>query len=802
MSPGIQSKAMRAARSNWKALRYMFVPRPWPLERPVVVQFPINDICDSKCQMCNIWQQKLDRQVSVDQARRVFSSPLFRDVVAVGLNGGEPTLRRDLADLGDALFSALPNLQQISLITNGLNARRAIDRISELGAATKAHGGRLDVMVSLDGVGEVHDLVRGVPGNFEQAVHVLDFLREHADLASRRVGCTVITENVYHLHELHDFCIDHGTYVKFRLGVPNRRLYNLPAPGPRTIGKRTWIDTQPFGLDEEQRWHFAQFLLGLCKGYEESLAQIQFYQSLSGQLIAGLPRRAGCDWQHRGVTVSSRGEILYCAVQSDVLGNGLDEDPEDLYFRNRAHLQQIIRDKCASCAHDYVGPPGGSLQRELVLDRLLRRTGSSLRSLKSSGTYQTLVRAKRNLIEPLRIARQRRGLRVTETDDLHGNEPRHGVLLCGWYGTETLGDKAILASIVTTIRSSAPDEPIRIASLEPNLTRITVAQMPELAECQIIDLETALKTLSQHRALVFAGGPLMAIPSMVEMEGLFRRARHAGVPGIVAGCGVGPLGSAAANRPVAGLLQAASHRIYRDERSREEAARLIGPDALGDLVADDPAAAWATLSTNSEPGDPDVLGLGLRDWPYREYASRMSTKRAEEVRANFEAAVINSLERLLSERPRLRVLPIPFCTHDVGGDDRLLYWRLIQRSKQLRKAADVSLLSREPTPNHSVESMRRCGAFLAMRFHSLVFASTLGIPVVSIDYTLGTGKTHSLGTKLGCDILRIDEIDGESLYSALHTALQSSPKATSAPTFQSRLLATLVAAGVAPSPLQ
>lgn len=772
MSNVLSSPHPKRGSVKGKGLRYLFGSRPWPLELPAVVQFPVNDICDSKCQMCNIWQQKRDREITVEQARGLFSNPLFQDVVALGLNGGEPTLRRDLAELGGMLLDTLPRLKTLSLITNGLHADRAIERIGELAGAVRERGGHLDVMVSLDGVGDVHDFVRGMPGNFSNAVRVLDFVKTLPGI-SVRVGCTVIAENVYHVHSLLEFCRARDVYVKFRLGVPNRRLYNLPAPPRRQIGKRTWIDTHPFSLEPGQRWHFAQFLLGLARDYEPSLAQVQFYRSLAGQLVAGAPRRAGCDWQHRGVTVSSRGEILYCAVQSDVLGDGLASDPQDLYFGNEAHLRRIIEEKCAGCAHDYVGPPGGRQQWELVVDRWLRRSGSSLPALRRSPFYQSLLRAKRIVASPLQMDLRRNRLRRVESAGGGGAE-RSGILLCGWYGTETLGDKAILASVVRCIRSMDPGARIEIASLEPTYTRITVQEMSDLEGCEVVDIATALRTVATRSALVFAGGPLMAVPQMAEMEALFRRARHAGVPRLLAGCGVGPLGSSSVNRAIRGVLDAAEARLFRDVESMEAGVRVSGGRKALDAVCEDPAASWVASRWISLPGATlPTLGLGLRDWPAHEYARTMGVRRADAIRANFEFCLLAALEVLRAEQPSLRIVPIPFCAHDSGGDDRLLYWRLASRaSPALREAIDVSWMSREPTPDDAISAMNGCSAFLSMRFHSLVFAEALGLPVVAIDYTMGAGKTDSLARKIGCPTLRIDRIEESALLQALRHALQ------------------------------
>lgn len=761
-----------AAYSGGSLLGYVFRRKPWPSEFPVVVQFPVNDICDSKCQMCGIWQQKLDEQITVEQARHVFSSSLFRNVRAVGLNGGEPTLRDDLAELGEMLFLTLPKLKSVSLITNGLHAERAIERIEALYRAVLRLGGHLDVMVSLDGVGDVHDRVRGVQSNFDKAVKVLDKIRRSCPKASVRVGCTVIRDNVSGLHALLDFCRRRGVYVKFRLGVPNRRLYNLNSPGPKTIGKRSWLDTRPFELGAAERWQFGQFLLGLAEHYEPSLQQRQFYRSLSAQVTYGMPRSAGCDWQHRGVTLSSRGELLYCAVQSDTLGDARTSDAKALYFGGRKHLEQIIETKCSSCAHDYVGPPGGRRQLAIVLDEALKSLGTSTRDVLDSPALQLMVRAKKTFIEPLSFA-QARARALTEAPARPAPSRRTAILICGWYGTETLGDKAILAAQISLIRKHIPRAEIVIASLDVTCTEVTIAQMPELEHCRVIDAHSAADSVGMYAGVIFGGGPIMAVREIALMEAIFKRAAEYGIPRVLAGCGVGPMGSAPVNRSIRGLLRSATHRIYRDVASSALAERIAGNVDGCAVIAEDPAHLWVRSNRTSAPRDKQamILGLSLRDWPFRQYARHLKRDEAANIRVHCEKQIAGAIEALIAQHPQLTILPIPFCTHHAGGDDNFHLYNFISRSEAIRSRTDFSLLGGDSLPATYLKGMERCAAMLTMRFHSLVFSSSLGIPSVAIDYTLGNGKIASLSADLGVQAFSMVGIEQEALRQALTKAL-------------------------------
>jgi len=322
----------------------VFLPKSLRIRKPRAVQFPVNDVCNSRCVMCNIWQQQVDDALTVPEIDRIFSNALFSRVVAVGINGGEPTLRDDLVEIVEVLQRRLKRLRSISVITNGYEAEDVVTKIRSV--ARQVHCGKqtLDVMVSLDGVGDVHDQVRRREDFFDRASSTLLQLRDSGCVDRLRIGCTIVKENVHGLRDLLTYAKTEGIYIKYRLGVPHQRLYTERLEAP-------------YSLTPEETAYVADFLEELIAGYDPSLLQQFFYRSLIDQLIHGAPRKAGCVWQTEGCTVTAKGELLYCALQSRTLGSAISEDAEHLYFANRSDLKAIWEQKCPSCRHDYVGVP-------------------------------------------------------------------------------------------------------------------------------------------------------------------------------------------------------------------------------------------------------------------------------------------------------------------------------------------------------------------------------------------------------------------------------------------------------------
>ena len=354
------------------------------------------------------------------------------------------------------------------------------------------------------------------------------------------------------------------------------------------------------------------------------------------------------------------------------------------------------------------------------------------------------------------------------------------ILICGWYGTETLGDKAILGGIVLTLRRIWGEVELHLVSLEKYISQMTVQQMCELQGCEVHTLSEGLALINTMDLVVFGGGPLMAIDPLVDMLAIFSKATKASVPTVIAGCGVGPLGANYYNDTIKQLLQHASIRIYRDEKSLQT-AHSLGIDTSKDYVAEDPALTWlesvATVKQENEfqrkNTGPKLL-LGLRDWPYHEYAPWMSVKQAKIVKSQFEEELIAALRILVKQNPALEIIPFPMCTNHLGGDDRWFYQKLFRNCSDLAHALNTDYLNAELSPGASINVFASASAALTMRFHSLVFAIATNLPVLSLDYTLGKGKVAALAEKHQIPNISLDAVKKEILVEILQKQLDHS----------------------------
>ena len=135
--------------------------------------------------MCNIWKSP-----APDEMEPKHYEKLPHSLKTINITGGEPFLRKDLVDVLKAVHSSAPS-SRIVFSTNGFLTETILKTISEIQSFHDAIG----VGVSIDGLEEVHDKVRGSAGAFRKAVSTVEGLKR-LGLKDLRVGTTLTQENV------------------------------------------------------------------------------------------------------------------------------------------------------------------------------------------------------------------------------------------------------------------------------------------------------------------------------------------------------------------------------------------------------------------------------------------------------------------------------------------------------------------------------------------------------------------------------------------------------------------------------
>ncbi len=63
---------------------------------PTVIQLPITYLCNFDCVMCGMHHMIGRKDFTPDEIRKILQDELFTRIEYVGVNGGEPFLRKDI----------------------------------------------------------------------------------------------------------------------------------------------------------------------------------------------------------------------------------------------------------------------------------------------------------------------------------------------------------------------------------------------------------------------------------------------------------------------------------------------------------------------------------------------------------------------------------------------------------------------------------------------------------------------------------------------------------------------------------
>jgi polysaccharide pyruvyl transferase CsaB len=345
---------------------------------------------------------------------------------------------------------------------------------------------------------------------------------------------------------------------------------------------------------------------------------------------------------------------------------------------------------------------------------------------------------------------------------------KRSLLLAGYYGAGNAGDEAILGGLLADLRRLAPDQPVVVASADPQGTH----RQHGVPAVHRDDVPSLVQAMRGCAAVALSGGvlndywpvPLTAalgrqsggLPFYVSYAAL---SVGADAPSMLCGVGVGPLDTEEGRELARAGCILAARATVRDAASLE-ALRAAGldPGALARVeVTADPAWSLPTLPVEALPAlleelglspDERPVGLALRTWERDD--SRVEAY-VEAVAEAFEGAFDSSVGALL-------------LSFDSADED--VHRRLAERLGPSRRL--VTVAGREPAALGAL--LGRCRVVLAMRYHAALLSSAAGAPVVALAYD---PKVEALFADLGMPDLALPPAAWTA--SAVRDALERAP---------------------------
>ena len=319
---------------------------------PVYLLMFVTNRCNARCEHCFYWSElntKVKEELSVEEFDRIARS--LGPVLQVTFTGGSPELRRDLPDVVERFYEHC-RPANMTFCMLGHATERIVEHVAAI--MRRCPGQKVKIGISLDGLGEEHDRLRGIPGLFDRVVATvreLAALKRSYPRLRVDIGMTVHGLNYETVGET-------ARWVRANLPVDVLKpiLVRGNPLNPNAIDqvcKTTYLDV----VNREAPW-----LNGARSGADFSLWDylVHSKEKVSRDLITDISHSGSapvtCAGGRETAVIYPTGDVAGCELRDDVIGNlrEAEFDFRRLWFGDAARAFRATTgevEPCQGCYH-------------------------------------------------------------------------------------------------------------------------------------------------------------------------------------------------------------------------------------------------------------------------------------------------------------------------------------------------------------------------------------------------------------------------------------------------------------------
>jgi MoaA/NifB/PqqE/SkfB family radical SAM enzyme len=309
--------------------------------KPLFSNARITHRCNAHCLHCSYWKENTaDKELSPEEIGEIYKDPLFSSLEKITLTGGEPTERDDLVDIADTVLQSCRRVKQITLCTNCLDPDRVTRSVKDLLSVTKKRKvSRLNVSTSLDGVGQLHETIRGMPRAFEKFSETISSLQEIQKRDYFFLGATCVVQplNFLYLEDVAIFGKKNKFIVRF---APVYTSYIL------TDDNFLWDQLQFSQSQLEELKEIIKDILWPYLGTHDKVFWGDYFK-----IIKGAERRLPCYLLNHFVSLDIDRILRGCGFDNNLIfGNIKEDSPHTIWFSDKTkRLRNQLKNRC--CPH-------------------------------------------------------------------------------------------------------------------------------------------------------------------------------------------------------------------------------------------------------------------------------------------------------------------------------------------------------------------------------------------------------------------------------------------------------------------
>ena len=300
----------------------------------------------------------------------------------------------------------------------------------------------------------------------------------------------------------------------------------------------------------------------------------------------------------------------------------------------------------------------------------------------------------------------------------------YDILLSGYYGFRNMGDDALLLAIINNLRSYKKDIRICVLSKNPAETRETYS-VSSINRYSILNI---YRTMKKSRLFINGGGNL--IQDITSTRSLFyylnmtKLAKKCNMKVMVYANGIGPLNKNNNRRFTTEVLNQVDIITLREELSKGELDKLgvnkpeivVTADPVFSIKTGDVAHADSVFAAEGIDTNGPFIGFSVRSLTKYQYTND-EQKKYEKILALVADHVVDSF----GAQPVFIPMHYP--------DDILIMESI---SSLMKNKSYIIKGKYDVTQMMGIIS--KMEILVGMRLHSLIFASSLNIPVIGLNY--------------------------------------------------------------------
>ena len=306
-------------------------------EYPTEIQLPITYKCNYNCVMCGMRNLIKKEDFTSKELGEILKDKLFSKVEAVGVNGGEPMMRKDIYECFVEMIDALPNLKVFNMISNAYFTDKYASELVKIKKLCQSHNIKLNLTLSVDGIGDMQNFHRGHHNGWEHTKNTFNLILSQKNLYcdDLNIICTITKYNIYDINDVDVWAKSINVPIAYNIATVNVRIDNVDK-----------VEDFSIFNDEHARLMAQEFFFNLF-----SLTKSKRYFAIY-YFIKNRKRIANCPCMNNSwVTLTPNKQLGYCATHSNELGDAYENSAYDLFNNNLSHLQFIKNTYCDTCSH-------------------------------------------------------------------------------------------------------------------------------------------------------------------------------------------------------------------------------------------------------------------------------------------------------------------------------------------------------------------------------------------------------------------------------------------------------------------